>query len=260
MVTLPNGEHLTEVTRQSCLDRLYAIPLGVIPYSNSVISPVTGRRADCTGLVSEVWGTPEQGEGIWLKAYSTYSFYGEQVIRRIDWSELRPGDSIGYYIPTAGDPTPRHAAIWLGGDKKLNGQYHIRDHGSGMGPKDRWVGAPWTGWLHPDRLAPWRYVAMIEGDDMPLTPAEITAIADAVWAKKLSGPGLTYSAGGLQLDTFNSVTFGTHNTGTLKDAFAALPAAVVAALPEGGSFTEQQKADIVAAVVVAITAHLAPKP
>lgn len=98
------------------------------------------------------------------------------------------------------------------------------------------------------------------GDDMPLTPTDIAAIADAVWAKKLSGPGLTYSAGGLQLDTFNTVTLGTHNVDALKDAFKALPAAVVAALPEGGSFTPQQKVDIAEAVVAALAAHpLAPR-
>src|SRR5574342_357297 len=163
MTTLPNGTVLTDVTRQSCLDRVYAIKLGSFLYSQTRIEASTNKRADCTGWVSYVWATPNSGQGIYLHAYNTASFVTQQVVRRLAWADLMPGDVIGYMSPTS-PGNGGHAAIWMGGDRRPDGRFHVRDHGSTWGPKDRWV--QWdgqsTGWLHPNHLAPWRYVGMLD--------------------------------------------------------------------------------------------------
>lgn len=168
-VTLPNGTVLTPVTRQSCLDRIGAIALQSYQYSQTRIEASTDKRADCTGWVSYVWDTPDSGPGIYLHAYNTASFFTQHVITGIRWADLLPGDMIGYCSPTS-PGNGGHAAMWMGGDRRPDGRFHVIDHGSGWGPKDRWV--KWdgtsTGWLHPDHLAPWRYVAIVEEDDMAL--------------------------------------------------------------------------------------------
>ena len=165
-LTLPNGTVLTKVSRASCLNRVAAIPLQSYEYSQARVEPSTNKRADCTGWVSYVWATPDTGPGIYLHAYNTASFVTQQAAKRIGWADLLPGDVIGYMSPTS-PGNGGHAAIWLGGDRRPDGRFHVVDHGSGMGPKDRWV--QWdgqsTGWLHPDHLAPWRYVAITEGDE-----------------------------------------------------------------------------------------------
>src|SRR5574342_545067 len=86
-LVLPSGTVLTQVTRASCLARLMAIPLEVIPYSQSTVSPVTDRRADCTGLVSKVWATPYTGPGIYLHGYNTGAFFTQKVSERIGWAD-----------------------------------------------------------------------------------------------------------------------------------------------------------------------------
>lgn len=171
-VTLPNGTVLTQVTRQSCLDRVAAIKLESFWYSQTRIEPSTGKRADCSGWASYVLATPDEPPeipGVYLNAYNTASFYTQGVIRSIRWADLLPGDMIGYCSPTS-PGNGGHIAVWLGGDRFPSGRFHVRDHGSGWGPKDRWV--KWdgtsTGWLHPDHLRPWRYVAITEGEDMAL--------------------------------------------------------------------------------------------
>lgn len=187
-MTLPNGTVLTQVSRQSCLDRIAAIPLESYLYSQTRVEGSTGKRADCTGWVSYVWATPDEPPeipGVYLNAYNTASFFTQSVITGIRWADLSPGDMIGYCSPTS-PGNGGHAAIWVGGDRSPDGRFHVVDHGSGMGPKDRWV--QWngtsTGWLHPDRLAPWRYVAITEGDDM--TPQEVEQAVISGVSKLLS--------------------------------------------------------------------------
>jgi len=191
-LTLLNGTVLTRVSRALCLARVYVVALNSYEYSQTRVEQLTDKRADCTGWVSYVWDTPDAGPGIYLHAYNTASFYTQHVITRLDWADLLPGDVIGYCSPTS-PGNGGHAAIWMGGDKRPDGTFDVSDHGSGWGPKRRhvkWDGIS-TGWLHPDHLAPWRYVAVIEdgqGGDM-LTPDEIKAIADAVWNRDvLAGP------------------------------------------------------------------------
>lgn len=161
-VTLPNGTVLTRVSRESCLARVKAITLGSFMYSQTRIEPSTGKRADCTGWVSYVWDTPDAGPGIYLRAYNTASFVTQRAVARIEWADLLPGDVIGYLSPTS-PGNGGHAAVWMGGDRRPDGRFDVCDHGSGWGPKRRlvqWDGVS-TGWLHPNHLAPWRYVAMI---------------------------------------------------------------------------------------------------
>jgi hypothetical protein len=203
-LTLPNGTVLTQVTRRSCLDRIAAIPLESFAYSQTRIEPSTDKRADCTGWVSYVWDTPDSGPGIYLHAYNTASFYTQHVITRINWADLLPGDMIGYCSPTS-PGNGGHAAIWMGGDHRPDGRFHVRDHGSGMGPKDRWV--QWdgvsTGWLHPDHLAPWRYVAIDEGDPfMALTDKDQQAL---IWRVHALVSNLPTVAGGPTIGEVNEL-------------------------------------------------------
>jgi len=167
-LTLPNGTVLTQVTRRSCLDRVGAIPPQSFQYSQTRVEPATDRRADCTGWVSYVWGTPYTGPGIYLHAYNTASFYTQHVIRQIAWADLLPGDVVGYCSPTS-PGNGGHAAIWLSGDRRPDGRFRVSDHGSGWGPKLRdvaWDGRS-DGWLNPAHLKPWRYVGIIESDNLP---------------------------------------------------------------------------------------------
>lgn len=156
--------------------RRRAIPLGVIPYSQSTISEWTGRRADCSGLISYAWDLPTSGDGVWLKAYSTESLWRVGLIKEIPRSELRPGDAIGYCGPGTANGGGGHIALFMAAD---GDRVRIWDHGSGMGPKNRWV--TWdsrsTGWLAPGRCKAWRYVGnTTEEDDM--TPDQ----EKALWA------------------------------------------------------------------------------
>lgn len=190
-MTLPSGVTLTRVTRQSCLDRISMIPLGVIPYSQTAISRWTDRRADCTGWMAHVFDTPTTGKGTYLNAPNTASFHDLGMIVRIDWADLRPGDVIGYFSSTS----PRnggHGAIWMGGDRRPLGTYVVSDHGSGHGPKSREVTSRSDsgGWLAPSRLAPWRYVAIVEAVGQS-PPAGASRMDVGEWVRyPMASPGL----------------------------------------------------------------------
>lgn len=193
-LTLPNGTALTQVTRASVLARIASIPLHSYEYSQTRVEPSTGRRADCTGWVAYGLASPRTGPGTYLNAHNTGSFYTQKLIERIDWSELKPGDLVGYFAASS-PGNGGHAAFWLAGDRAPNGRFQISDHGSGWGPKLRWVrwdGRYTGGWMDPGHIGAWRYVGITEteGDDMP----SVDEVARAVWAYPISSPGLGMAA------------------------------------------------------------------
>lgn len=201
-LTLPNGTVLTRIQRSSILPHCQAIDPGTIDYSQSRISTATDKRADCTGWVSYAWDTPDSGTGIYLKAYSTATFYTQHVIIPIAWDALLPGDTIGYYAPDS-PGNGGHGAIWVGGDRFPGGRFDVVDHGSGKGPK--WRSVKWdgvsTGWLHPDKLAPWRYVAIVEDDGTTYEPISGGIDGMAINDRVLLGPGSPDTADVKELQT-----------------------------------------------------------
>ena len=153
--------------RDAARRRLADAPLGRIEYNQSAVSPLTLVRSDCSGWTWSVWGNGyTEGDGMWLGAPSTESMVRLGLITEIPFSQLRPGDAIGRCGPGSANGGGGHIAPWLEGDRTQKGRHHVIDHGSGMGPKDRWV--KWdgtsTGWLHPDHLRAWRYVGIREED------------------------------------------------------------------------------------------------
>lgn len=144
------------ITRDAIMRRARAVPLESMWYSQTTVNPATGMPADCSGWVSYCWAT---------RRYTTATFVTAGQIREIPFSELRPGDAIGYCSPTS-PGNGGHIALWLGseGTPTQRGRHHVLDHGSGWGPKDRWV--QWDGmsrgWLHPERLKAWRYVGTLD--------------------------------------------------------------------------------------------------
>lgn len=149
------------ITRDEILRRARAVPLGSISYSQSAVAtsgPTTGYRRDCSGFVSYCWKCPISGPGTW-GGYSTATFVIHDVMYEIPRSQLQPGDAIGYCGPTTAGSGGGHIALWLG---KSGSQEHILDHGSGMGPKDRYV--TWgtgTGWQAAGKIKAWRYRGVV---------------------------------------------------------------------------------------------------
>lgn len=112
---------------------------GQIQYSQSKLWS-DGYRQDCSGYVSRCWGAAKSGPGTW-GGYSTTTFVTHGIMVEIPWSELRPGDAIGRCGPgtdSSGNGNG-HIMLWLG---KEGSRHRIRDHGSGVGPKERLVTPP----------------------------------------------------------------------------------------------------------------------
>lgn len=175
---------MTATSYDEVLTRINGLSLHVIAYNQNAISSITDRRCDCSGLTCFFWGTPKTGPGTYLNAHNTESLWAQGIIVEIPFSELRPGDAIGHCGPgSAGNGG--HIAPWLGyGDGTTptgTGRHHVRDHGSGMGPNDRWV--QWdghsTGWLHPNNLKAWR-LHTLAGHTTPQPPQGGTDMSD--WA------------------------------------------------------------------------------
>lgn len=153
------------ITRARIEQLRVAIPLGVIAYSQSATNRYTGRRSDCSGLVSYVWDLPTSGPGTWLGAYSTESLFTQRLIAEIPRTGLQRGDAIGYCGPGSANGGGGHIALVL---ETKGDQVRVWDHGSGMGPKDRWVtwNSQSTGWLSPGKCKAWRYVGLAEDGGM----------------------------------------------------------------------------------------------
>lgn len=152
------------IARAEILRRAHAVPLESDPYSQAVIDDTganSGYRRDCSGWVSYCWACPRSGPGTW-GGYSTGTFITTAfapgvpgIMYEIPRAALQPGDAIGYCGPT----TPGnggHIALWLG--RAADGREHILDHGSGFGPKDRYI--TWgvgTGWNAADKIKAFRF-------------------------------------------------------------------------------------------------------
>lgn len=151
------------IARDAVERRRLAVPLGVIPYDQSRINSYTFRRSDCSGLISYVWDLPTNGPGTYLNAYTTATLYGQKLIREIPRAELRPGDAIGFCADGSANGGGGHIALFV---EASGDRVRVWDHGSGMGPKDRWVtwNAQSTGWLAPGKCKAWRYVNIEEND------------------------------------------------------------------------------------------------
>ncbi len=154
------------IARDECVALLHSVELYSILYGQNYIAAATDRRADCSGWQSYGWGLPKTGPGTYLNAFTTQSMWEQGVIREIPRADLRPGDAIGYCGPGTANGGGGHIAPFL---EAAGARVRVIDHGSGMGPKDRWV--TWdgdsTGWLAPGKCKAWRYVGMLEeGEDM----------------------------------------------------------------------------------------------
>lgn len=162
------------ITRDEILRRARAVPLGSISYSQggtNASGPAKGYRRDCSGFVSYCWACPTSGPGSW-GGYSTATFVIYDVMYEIPRAQLQPGDAIGYCGPTTAGSGGGHIALWLG---KSGSKEHILDHGSGMGPKDRYV--TWgtgSGWQAAGKLKAWRF----RGLSGPVAPALIERDSD----------------------------------------------------------------------------------
>jgi hypothetical protein len=232
-------------TRAQILTRAHAIPLGVIPYSQAKTNTYTKRRSDCSGWVSYCWGTPTAGPGTYLGAYSTGTFYTQGLIQRLDWADLRPGDAVGYCGPTS-PGTGGHITLYLDheGTAGPGARFHVIDHGSGMGPKDRWV--QWdgksTGWMHPSKIGAWRYVGVVEDDGASYSPVSNLEETDVEIAKFIQQA--LHDAG------YDIGTSGPNKDGVDGDLGAKSLAAMTAALrqPEAAPAQPLTKAAILAAL------------
>lgn len=83
----------TPDSRRAIIDRALNWVERRVMYSQTPQSSVGGYRTDCSGLVSMAWGLPTPGN-------TTHSFAGgpwdNGRSRRIQWSELEPGDALNY--------------------------------------------------------------------------------------------------------------------------------------------------------------------
>lgn len=202
---------------------------------------VGNRPGNYRGINWELAGYANQTREQWLDTFSL------AMLTRI--AEIIRRDSATYSIPvrTLTDAEVRSRVPGITSHWQLGRVFGGTDH-TDPGPN-----FPWDVLLS----------LIIGDDDMPLDPADIAKIAQAtaveVWKKQLSGPGVTASAAGLQIDTYKAVTLSTNDVTALATKLDALPAAVVAALPPappGAGYTPEQ---VAAAVVVALRAKpLAP--